>query len=128
MGYSRSQHRFRPQEFEKEPGECLPKASTSNSPSILFSCISFSLSKDLYSSDSHFVLELVQNADDNVYGSDVTPSLQMTLDLDSNTLVVACNESGFEESQVKAICKIGASTKKFQEGYIGKGDTSGNGS
>ncbi|KAJ7032739.1 hypothetical protein C8F04DRAFT_645308 [Mycena alexandri] len=80
---------------------------------------SHSLSEDLYSSDSHFVLELVQNADDNVYGADITPSLQMSLDLNSNTLVVACNETGFNKSQVEAICKIGASTKKHQEGYIG---------
>ncbi|KAJ7188854.1 hypothetical protein C8R46DRAFT_1055959 [Mycena filopes] len=80
---------------------------------------SHSLSEDLYSSDSHFVLELVQNADDNVYGPDVTPSLDIILDLNSNTLVVACNEAGFNRSQVKAICKIGASTKKHQEGYIG---------
>ena len=29
------------------------------------------LSKDLYSKDTHFVLELVQNADDNAYCSDM---------------------------------------------------------
>jgi len=37
------------------------------------------LSDDLYSKKSHFVLELVQNADDNEYASGVTPHL--TLDV-----------------------------------------------
>lgn len=95
-------------------------------PSVTIFTFLLSLSEELYSSDSHFVLELVQNADDNLYGPDVTPSLEMTLDLNSNTLVVACNETGFNKSQVKAICKIGASTKKYQEGYIGTSNISGN--
>ncbi|KAJ7503102.1 hypothetical protein B0H11DRAFT_1987795 [Mycena galericulata] len=81
-----------------------------------------SLSEELYTSDAHFILELVQNADDNTYadGSHFTPTLAMSLDLGRNKLVVACNEMGFNDSQVKAICKIGASTKKYQEGYIGE--------
>lgn len=79
-----------------------------------------SLSEDLYSKDSHFILELVQNADDNTYNSNVTPTLEVTLDLTENELVVACNETGFNEDQVRAICKIGASTKKLQQGYIGE--------
>ncbi|KAJ6491690.1 hypothetical protein C8R47DRAFT_976213, partial [Mycena vitilis] len=78
-----------------------------------------SLSEDLYSSDCHFVFELVQNADDNKYGPGVTPTLKIALELGSNMLVVACNETGFTEDQVRAICKIGASTKKYQSGYIG---------
>ncbi|KAJ6590013.1 hypothetical protein DFH09DRAFT_1074494 [Mycena vulgaris] len=78
------------------------------------------LAEELYSSESHFVLELVQNADDNTYGSNVTPTLNITLDLGANNLVVTCNENGFKEDQVRAICKIGASTKKHQTGYIGE--------
>ncbi|KAJ7725654.1 hypothetical protein DFH07DRAFT_931477 [Mycena maculata] len=77
-----------------------------------------SLADDLYASDSHFILELVQNADDNTYGPGVTPTLAISLDVDN--LIVACNEVGFEERQVRAICKIGASTKKDQQGYIGE--------
>ncbi|KAJ6593332.1 hypothetical protein B0H19DRAFT_1246120 [Mycena capillaripes] len=78
------------------------------------------LSEDLYSSDSHFILELVQNADDNEYSPSVTPTLEISLDPGIDRLVVACNETGFKENQVKAICKIGASTKKYQAGYIGE--------
>ena len=38
------------------------------------------LSQDLYSKDVHFVLELVQNADDNTYQADVAPALEFILD------------------------------------------------
>ncbi|MCL7025009.1 hypothetical protein MKW94_030026 [Papaver nudicaule] len=33
------------------------------------------LSQELYSQDSHFLLELVQNADDNVYSESTKPTL-----------------------------------------------------
>ncbi|KAJ7655665.1 hypothetical protein DFH06DRAFT_1132757 [Mycena polygramma] len=77
------------------------------------------LSDDLYSSECHFVFELVQNADDNKYGVGVTPTLKIALEAGSTQLIVACNETGFKENQVRALCKIGASTKKHQSGYIG---------
>lgn len=32
--------------------------------------------QELYSADAHFVLELVQNADDNAYAAGVTPGLE----------------------------------------------------
>lgn len=38
------------------------------------------LSQDLYSKDVHFVLELVQNADDNMYDADICPALEFQLD------------------------------------------------
>lgn len=37
------------------------------------------LSQDLYSKDVHFVLELVQNADDNAYEADVWPAVEFIL-------------------------------------------------
>ncbi len=77
------------------------------------------LSEDLYSKKSHFVLELVQNADDNDYASGVTPHL--TLEVTPSRLVVVNNETGFTESNVKAICAVGASSKSKQtSGYIGE--------
>src|SRR5436190_23758561 len=75
------------------------------------------LSDDLYSKKSHFVLELVQNADDNHYAPDVTPHL--TLEVTPSRLVVVNNEVGFAEANVKAICSVGASSKsKQRSGYI----------
>ena len=77
------------------------------------------LSEDLYSKKSHFVLELVQNADDNEYGPGVVPNL--TFKLTPKRLVLINNETGFSEKNVKALCSIGDSSKKGNKaGYIGE--------
>lgn len=67
------------------------------------------LSEDLYSKKSHFVLELVQNADDNAYPKGAIPEL--TLDVKPDRLVLSNNEVGFNEANISAICKVGASSK-----------------
>lgn len=61
------------------------------------------IAEDLNSKESHFILELIQNADDNHYKDGVTPSLCFTLD--SNRLIVINNELGFTAENVKALCK-----------------------
>ena len=77
------------------------------------------LSHDLYSKKSHFVLELVQNADDNDYEIGVTPHL--TFGVAPGRFVVVNNEVGFREENIKAICSVGASSKsKAKSGYIGE--------
>jgi hypothetical protein len=81
------------------------------------------LSKELYAKEVHFLLELIQNADDNQYAVGVTPRLQFTLD--PSLLVVECNELGFQPSHVRSICDIDLSTKKRAQangrrGYIGQ--------
>jgi hypothetical protein len=77
------------------------------------------LSQDLYSKKSHFILELVQNADDNHYEPGITPHL--TFQMAPNCLVVVNNELGFNEANIKAICSVGASSKsKEKTGYIGE--------
>ncbi|XP_076948185.1 protein NO VEIN-like [Bidens hawaiensis] len=77
------------------------------------------LSQELYSQDSHFLLELVQNADDNVYPCDVEPTL--TFILQEEGVVVLNNEQGFSVENIKALCDVGNSTKKKPSaGYIGK--------
>lgn len=77
------------------------------------------LSQDLYSKKSHFVLELVQNADDNQYAQDVTP--QLAFHLEQRRLVAVNNEVGFKEANILAICSVGASSKsKDKTGYIGE--------
>eukprot|EP00741_Cyanophora_paradoxa_P009246 tig00001416_g8956.t1 len=75
------------------------------------------LSSELYSTDTHFVLELVQNADDNRYGEEVLPSLAFVLD--GSRVDVYNNETGFTERNVRALCDVGRSTKEKQTGYIG---------
>ncbi|CAF1164398.1 unnamed protein product [Adineta ricciae] len=75
------------------------------------------LSKELYNTDMHFVLELIQNADDNRYIT--KPSLIFVID--STSINIYNNETGFQEHNIQALCDIGKSTKgKHQQGYIGQ--------
>ncbi|CAN6347979.1 unnamed protein product [Urochloa humidicola] len=77
------------------------------------------LSNELYSHDSHFILELVQNADDNNYSAGVEPTLVFILH--SNGIVALNNEKGFSDKNIRALCDVGNSTKKgLSSGYIGK--------
>ncbi|XP_072312808.1 uncharacterized protein [Eucyclogobius newberryi] len=79
------------------------------------------LSTELYSKDTHFVLELIQNADDNSYALEngVTPALAFMVEKDCIT--VLNNETGFQEKNIRAICDVGRSTKgKHTYGYIGQ--------
>ncbi|MDY0151076.1 MAG: hypothetical protein RBS43_02245 [Candidatus Cloacimonas sp.] len=85
------------------------------------------LSRDLYNKDSHFILELIQNADDNKYENEnpslsfalVTQDPNNTVDSDG-ALIIVNNEIGFSEADMKAMCSIGASFKDKREGYIGE--------
>lgn len=76
------------------------------------------LSRELYASDVHFVMELIQNADDNIYADGVIPSVKF--ELYQHALLVFNNEIGFSLKNVMAICSVGASTKKGIAGFIGQ--------
>jgi hypothetical protein len=76
------------------------------------------LSDDLYAEDVHFVLELVQNADDNRYWPGKPPFIRLVRSRDR--LLVQNNETGFEEANVRALCSIGQSSKKKAFGSIGE--------
>lgn len=76
------------------------------------------IAEDLNSKESHFILELVQNADDNSYAKGIEPSLSFTVERDR--LVVVNNETGFLPMNVAALCSAGESSKKNKTGYIGE--------
>lgn len=86
------------------------------------------LSLELYSKETHFVLELIQNADDNDYHPHIlsgkgsngeVPSLKFVVS--SHTITVLNNEMGFSEKNIRAICDVGKSTKgAHRSGYIGQ--------
>lgn len=84
------------------------------------------LSKDLYSKDTHFVLELIQNADDNSYHDnllsnqvDDCPAVKFVIGHDG--IHVLNNELGFQEKDIRALCDVGRSTKgRHKFGYIGE--------
>jgi len=82
------------------------------------------LSKDLYSKDTHFVLELIQNADDNDYPESMTKDGQnasVKFVMQTDGVIVLNNESGFLEKNIRALCDVGRSTKgKHKFGYIGR--------
>lgn len=85
------------------------------------------LAKDLYSKDTHFIFELIQNAEDNSYGKS-EPSLSFRLTKNDPTgtsgtygaLIIENNETGFSPDNVDAICAVGKTTKTKIQGYIGE--------
>ena len=84
------------------------------------------LAEDLYSKETHFIFELIQNAEDNSYEKGVDPILRFNLTRiqiegeEVPALIVENNETGFQEKHVNAICKVGESTKDKTKGYIGE--------
>jgi hypothetical protein len=77
------------------------------------------LAEDLYSTDTHFLMELIQNADDNDYAAGVSPAI--IFHFDGDVIVISNNETGFEEKHVNAICNVADSSKGAGgAGYIGQ--------
>ncbi|KAL0713875.1 hypothetical protein Bca4012_020853 [Brassica carinata] len=87
------------------------------------------LSAELYTKDVHFLMELIQNAEDNEYPEGVDPSLEFVITSDDitatgapATLLIFNNEKGFSDKNIESICSVGRSTKKGNRklGYIGE--------
>jgi hypothetical protein len=66
------------------------------------------------------VSELLQNADDNKYPEGKTPEVAMRLFNDRSEFQFECNEAGFEEEDVEALCGSALSTKKADPDAIGE--------
>ncbi|QGA16253.1 hypothetical protein EYB26_003920 [Talaromyces marneffei] len=78
------------------------------------------LARDLYTSESRFVYELIQNAEDNSYSPAQNGDCYIKFTLTPENLVVENNELGFNEADVLSICKVGDSTKSNRIGFIGE--------
>ncbi|KAB5525185.1 hypothetical protein DKX38_022934 [Salix brachista] len=87
------------------------------------------LSAELYAKDVHFLMELIQNAEDNEYLKGVDPSLEFVItsrDITATgapaTLLIFNSEKGFSDKNIESICSVGNSTKKGnrKRGYIGE--------
>jgi hypothetical protein len=77
------------------------------------------LAEELYSKQIHFVLEILQNCDDNDYEEHCKlPKLEIVIEHEA--LTFANNERGFSERNVMALSAIGESTKASSSGYIGQ--------
>ena len=57
------------------------------------------LAEDLYSKETHFVLELIQNADDNNYDEGIQPALEFLVENDR--ILINNNEKGFRKEDVR---------------------------
>jgi hypothetical protein len=76
------------------------------------------LAKNLYTSQARFVFELLQNADDNQYTKGQDPFIVFRVYPDR--IVIECNEDGFTQQNLTAICDVGKSSKTRSQGYIGE--------
>ncbi|KAL7921353.1 hypothetical protein ACQKWADRAFT_124514 [Trichoderma austrokoningii] len=76
------------------------------------------LAKQIYGSGARFVFELLQNAEDNNF-SKTAEDPYISFKVYKNRIVVECNEDGFNERDLGAICAVGQSTKSSSYGYIG---------
>ncbi|KAH8691711.1 hypothetical protein GQ44DRAFT_636227 [Phaeosphaeriaceae sp. PMI808] len=79
---------------------------------------------NLYADPTHFLFELLQNADDNKYTASV-PTLTITYKEHNHgrNLRFDCNEIGFSRANVDSICSLGKSSKPGAGGgakYIGE--------
>ena len=88
------------------------------------------LADDLYNKHTHFIFELIQNAEDNTYDSqnDYPPYISLWLTKmdpmgsagSDGALIIQNNEIGFNSDNVDAICAVGETTKEKRRGYIGE--------
>ncbi|KAF5530972.1 hypothetical protein FMEXI_13212 [Fusarium mexicanum] len=84
------------------------------------------VSDQLYKASTHFILELIQNADDNQYDSEIVPSLRLALynNEGQGYFRSDCNEVGFTFKQLDALTRVGQSTKAAiinnSKSYIGE--------
>jgi predicted restriction endonuclease len=78
------------------------------------------LVSEINSRKPRFIFELIQNAEDNDYAEGVNPRIRFIVNKEQIT--VQNNETGFQEENVRALCRIGGSTKKREKarGYIGE--------
>lgn len=77
------------------------------------------MAKELYGSDARFVFELLQNADDNKFSEVEEEDPYIIFKVYRSKIIVECNEDGFTERDLMAICDVGQSTKSNEYGYIG---------
>ena len=69
----------------------------------------------------HFVLELIQNADDNSYHHSLLSGTSEEFVVEPSCVSVLNNKVGFSEKNVRAICDVSKSTKgAHHSGHIGQ--------
>ena len=82
----------------------------------------YSVVDNLYSKETRFLYELIQNAEDSSYSTATADGEEpfLAFKLYPHRIIVDSNEDGFSKSNIRAICSVGNSTKKQSAGYIGE--------
>src|SRR5262249_14687219 len=75
------------------------------------------LAEEIYADGVHFILELVQNAEDNEWGE---AAQELRFIFSRTHLHVLNIETGFGDPSVRAICDVSRSTKTKAKGHIGE--------
>ncbi|KAK5653791.1 hypothetical protein OQA88_7949 [Cercophora sp. LCS_1] len=75
------------------------------------------IAEQLYQKSTHFLLEILQNADDNTY-KDSLPTLG--IHFKDRRLCISCNEVGFSRADIQALCGVGMSSKRDDSDRIGE--------
>lgn len=80
------------------------------------------LAKTVYTSSARFVFELLQNADDNSFSKARHRKQEPWVRFreEPGRIVVECNEDGFTDKDLVAICNVNRSSKQGAQGYIGE--------
>ncbi|KND89214.1 hypothetical protein TOPH_06201 [Tolypocladium ophioglossoides CBS 100239] len=80
------------------------------------------LARNLYTSNARFVFELLQNADDNHYTTARAngEGPYVLFHVHPDRVIMDCNEDGFTQENLTAICNVGKSSKTGAQGYIGE--------
>lgn len=75
-----------------------------------------SISTDIYTSDSRFIYELIQNAND---AADDQQSVQVVIELIDEYLVISHTGQSFTARDLEGLCAVGHGTKKSKKSSIG---------
>ena len=112
----RSEHYKTPEDSSRILSRCITPSHVENLADLC------SVVDNLYSKETRFLYELIQNAEDNSYSTATANGEEpfLAFKVYPDRIIIDSNEDGFSESNIKAICSIGNSTKKHSAGYIGE--------
>ena len=116
IGHLRFEHCKRHEDSSRILLRCIALSRVENLADLC------SVVENLYSKETRFLYELIQNAEDNSYSTATADGEEpfLAFNLHPDRIIVDSNEDGFSKSNIRAICSVGNSTKKHSAGYIGE--------
>ncbi|CAJ1393922.1 unnamed protein product [Effrenium voratum] len=100
--------------------ERLEGIQSSTMREMFLGCVEL-LAADIYASRAHFVLELLQNADDNEYAAGVNPTARFICKAGATPYIaVVNNEVGLTAQDLAGMCAISKSAKKDKADRTGR--------